>query len=198
VGYHGLPRLTTYAFGGDRALQVWYRDTTLRWVSFNELVARREMDVATIVEFQAHGPRPIVLLEVEAVRRLVRADELYKAGRHREALVELGEAERLEPDLGAWLFRSMVAGRRALCLAALGVHDQSESEAQRCLGLHRDNADGHLVLALLWGDLGRFAEAEAQVDTVLRIEPTNLGAARLREVLRAGRAGLLPELPAKR
>jgi len=198
VAHHRLPRLTSYAFGGDRALQVWYRDSTLRWVPLKELAIRQDMmNVATILEFQDHGPRPIVLLEVEAVRRLMKANELYGARRPREALVELREAERLEPGPDAVVFRSMVAGRRALSLVDLGAHEQAEHEAQRCLGLLRDNADGHLVLALLWGDRGLFTEAEAQVDTVLRIEPEYPGAARLREILRAGRAGLLPEMPVR-
>jgi hypothetical protein len=194
VGYHGMPRLATYAFGGDRALQLWYRDTTLRWIKFQD-VLRQDSVVVTIVEFEAHADRQIVLVDLEAVRKLVRGRELYQARRPEEALAELAVAEGLQRDSGALFFRSMVAGRRALSLIMLGADDQAELEAQRCLTLHRDNADGHLVLALLWGDRGRFAEAEAQVDTVLRIEPQYVGAERLREVLRAGRAGRLPALP---
>jgi hypothetical protein len=57
VGQHYLPEATQYALGGQRALQVWYRDTTLRWVRFEHVSAHREMPLVTIVEFQPRGGR---------------------------------------------------------------------------------------------------------------------------------------------
>ena len=47
--WFGFVVRATYAFGGDRALQVWYRDTTLHWITYQQFARHPETRVATIM-----------------------------------------------------------------------------------------------------------------------------------------------------
>lgn len=171
VGHHHLPHLSRFAFAGDKALHVWYRDTTLRWIPFEDLRAGFDTSVVTIVEYQS-GPGPqLALVNPEALRALFRAGEKLDRGAWAESLPELARAESLQTDAQARVFRGLVLGKRALANAYLRNTGDAEREAQASLALWRDGTDARLVLAGLWANSGRLNEAEAQLDTLLAIDP---------------------------
>jgi hypothetical protein len=185
---HYLPRLADYAFVGDKALQVWYRDTTLRWVSFSEFRDHPDAAVATIVEYQL-GMRPqAALVNPAALRALLVADTTIRRGAVLDALPQLAAAERLQPDPGARVFLSTVAGRRSVCQAAMGRLEDAEREASRALALWADNQDAGHVLPLLLAQRGRLDEAEARLDTLLARHPDDRDALELRARVRDARA----------
>src|SRR6185503_7383777 len=74
IAQNYLPLNATYALGGSNALQVWYGDTTLRWVSSNEESSLPDPTLRTIVEFQPEQPRAIALVDPPAMRALIRGN----------------------------------------------------------------------------------------------------------------------------
>lgn len=72
----------------------WYRDTTLSWVKYSEIVRRRDIPLVTTAEFEPNRYPQIALVEPEAMRDLLQAiDDVGRAARR--------EARRLEPYRGA-------------------------------------------------------------------------------------------------
>ena len=56
-------RTAEYAFGGSLALQCWYRDSTLRWVRFEDFQSDTSMSPAALVEFQSDRVPIAVLID---------------------------------------------------------------------------------------------------------------------------------------
>src|SRR5439155_7692589 len=73
IARHEMPRLALYAFGGDEALQTWYRDSTLHWISFGDFLANRGAPPLTLVEYQPHGEPLVALVDPAAMRLVVAA-----------------------------------------------------------------------------------------------------------------------------
>lgn len=63
-----MPRALSYALGGERAVQVWYRDSTLRMVSSTAFRAQPLLRVAAVIQFQPGRTREIVLIDPLATR----------------------------------------------------------------------------------------------------------------------------------
>jgi hypothetical protein len=189
VVFHHLPHSTFYAFSQGKSLQLWYRDTTLRWISFEAFNAHPDLDVATVVEYQASEDRPIVLIDPEAIRCVIRANQAIAENRHAEALALLDRAEQLGPGPGATVFRGLVLGPRAICVALQGDRARAEAMALESTQLWPDEPSVHLLLGLLWGHAGRFDDAEAQARVVLSIDSTNVGAWKLLALLDSLRSG---------
>jgi len=57
VVFHNLPLSAEYAFGGPHAVQVWYRDTTLRCVSFDAFKKDSLLRAVALISYQP-PPRP--------------------------------------------------------------------------------------------------------------------------------------------
>jgi hypothetical protein len=184
VGIYHLPYMSEYAFGGADALQVWYRDSTLRWVRSSEFLLHPEIRLETIVEFEPVGEPLVVLVEPEAMREMAGAIEA--AGRHEWAvsLARLDRADSLQPVF-ARAFAGQVAGVRAFSLAYMERLDDAEREGRRSIGLLVGNPYGHLALGVVAYSRGHLAEADAEVDTILFAEPTYPPAFKLRALIHA-------------
>jgi len=180
IGRHLVPRLAMYGFAGDRALQVWYRDTTVRWLPFGDFVNDTAARPATIVQYEPHAARQIALVSPAAMRTLIEAADDVAHARWPVALAALAKAEALQPDRGADAFFGIVADRRALTLAAQGHDAEAEREAHRALRLWSDAVDSRYVLARLWARAGQFEAATRQLDTLLMAAPEDSSAAFLR------------------
>ncbi|HEV2105511.1 MAG TPA: tetratricopeptide repeat protein, partial [Candidatus Eisenbacteria bacterium] len=187
-----LPHGLVYALGGDRALQVWYGDPTLRLLHFAEFDRDLAQPVAAVVQFQPHAPREIVLLPPDAVRAQQRGYRALVAGRYPEALAELARADSLEPDPAARVYRGDVAGLRAMTLARLGRWDEVEPTARTALGLNPDDPNARYVLAARLAQRGRFADAGRELDTLLAQNPGSRPARRIRAQLDSARAAPAP------
>lgn len=95
----------------------------------------------------------------------------------------------MQADHGARAFLGRVAGRRAWCLLGLRRLTESESEARRGLALWPDGSDAHYSLAAVMAFTGRQSQAWAQLDTMLKLYPSNRSAQALRESVRVRMGG---------
>lgn len=184
IGRHLTPRHAMYAFG-DRALQVWYRDTTVRWLTFGDFLADTTARPVTIVEFQQNAARQVALVNPEAMRSLLRGADRITRHAWAEALQHLARADSLQADRGAGAFFGILGDRRALALAALGRDSDAFRDAQRAVRLWPEALDSRYVLARLWARAGRLEAATRQLDTLLAMSPADSGAFRLRQQIQA-------------
>jgi hypothetical protein len=173
VGQLHRPLRAAYAFAGDRSLQVWYRDTTLRWLDWERADWRSDSRPVTIVEFLGPPDHPFALVEPEAMRHYTAAEPFKEREAWPAALAELDSADVAQDDRDAWGFRGMVAGRRALC--ELGMNDlpATERTARRGLALMPENGDARYALVEALAISGRLAEARAHADTLLALYPND-------------------------
>ena len=188
VVQHNLPRVTYYAFGGDQALQVWYRDSTLRWVPFDTFRREPALPVVTVVEWQPVGPSQVALVAPDAMRALIRASDRIAGGEWAASLVELDRADSLQDDPDARVFIGTVASKRALGLVAVGRPAEAERAALAGLAAWPANPDSRYALAQLRMAGGRLGEAESELDSLLALYPDDGGAVALRQQVRAQRA----------
>jgi hypothetical protein len=180
--------MAEYGFVGDKALQVWYRDTTLRWVRFSEYSRHEDRRLVTIVEYQPYRRPQIALVEPRAMQGLLAASAQIDQAAWVPALREALHADTLQRDRDAVVFLSALAGKRALARAGLGDWEDALREAHAGLALWRDNNDCRLTLAYHDLQVGRLRQAAAQVDTMLTIDPHDPGAHDLYQRLRQSAA----------
>jgi hypothetical protein len=183
-----LPRGLMYALGGDHAVQVWYRDTTLALVNYTRLNQDSTLSMVAGVQYQPGEPTPIVLLPPEAIRAQDRAYRRIFADQSAAALEPLACADSLTTDPRYVQFHADNAGYRAFALVQLNRYDEAEAEARRALALVPTQRNGLNVLGTVLLMRGRFDEALKQVDHLLQLEPGQPAAQRLRAAILARRA----------
>src|SRR5207344_3077269 len=83
---------------GDRALQVWYGDSTLRWVRWERMAAAEARDLAGAMEFQEDVEPQFRRIEPEALRLLFEAGALQREDRWAESIEALRRADALQRD----------------------------------------------------------------------------------------------------
>lgn len=188
VVQHNLPHAAEYAFGGDRALRVWYRDSTLQWERFEAFRADPAMVTATIVEFQPGRAQEIALVDPAAMRAQLEGYRLLAGGRWAESVAMLDRADALQRDPLAVVFRAYDASRRALCLGQLGRLDQAEAQARAALAMDPAEPNNRYILATVLARAERDQAALAELDTLLAATPDDRDAQALRETI-AIRAG---------
>jgi hypothetical protein len=174
--------LTEYAFGGSLALQCWYRDTTLRWLRFEEF-RRSGILLDALVLYEPERTPQMMLVEPAAMERYLRSDRALRAGDLADALADLHAADSLQSDTTARVFLSRVAGRRAICWLAMDRAADAEREGLRSLALWRECSDGRYAVASVMSSTGRQSEARAQLDTLLRQYPGDRSGRMLRDSL---------------
>jgi hypothetical protein len=183
LGAHGLPLATEYAFGGAHAVEVWYRDTTLAWVSFDEFGARREVPVRAFLSYQPRHVPQVVLLDGPAVREALAGVDALRDGRWGDALASLRRAEAAQGDTAARVFRGDLAGRRAYCQVWLGAWEDAEREASFALAAASEDIGAHYVISLVHARRRDWVATRAEIDSVLARDPTHADALRLRAAL---------------
>jgi len=105
VVQQNLPHGVEYAFGGDHALQVWYGDSSLRWMRFDDFRAAPETPVTVILEGDPGREPPVGLVRPDAMRALFTAQALAFEGRYAEMSPWLDRADSLQGSLPAETFR---------------------------------------------------------------------------------------------
>jgi tetratricopeptide (TPR) repeat protein len=185
VGIHSVPLSTEYAYGGAHALQVWYRDTTLRWVTFSEFRADSTRPVAALIDYQPDHDPQVVLLDGDAVRFQLEAAALVQSNRWSDALTALDRSDAAQRDTASIVFLGDNAGRRAYCLAALGRFTEAEPYARRALRAASADVGARFALATALVVKGDRPTALAELDTLLAIAPSYEDAVALRRQLRS-------------
>lgn len=171
VAWHHRPMMADHAFAHGKALQVWYRDTTLRWTTWSDLQARPERPAEAVLEFEALQARQVVVLAPAAVAAYLQGLALMTADRCAAALGRFARADSLQADRSAVVFLGTLAGKRAVCLLAEGDLHAARGEAERSLERWRDGGDARYVMAVSLVVEGRLGEARAQVDSLLARYP---------------------------
>jgi tetratricopeptide (TPR) repeat protein len=188
IGQNNMPIAAQYAFGGSKSLQVWYRDTTLRWVRSSEFKSHLELDLSAMIQYQEGAGEQLVFVAPEAVRRVLETYTILNRGDFAQALRMVDSADSIQSDRSARIFIGGLAGLRALILGYLGRTADSEREALRGLSLAPRNPESRLVLAATWADRGEYARAEAALETLLVDNPDHPSAGHMLELIRERRA----------
>jgi hypothetical protein len=151
VVWENFPAMTEYAFGMQPALHVWYRDTTLHWLPIRRWMEDAAVPTATIVEFQPGDEPALALIDPDAMRALLRANEALNSGRESETLTWLARAKSLQHDTTARVFLHSLAGKRAYAIASLrlgeGRFDEARAALREVLGLFPGDEPSRRLLA---------------------------------------------------
>jgi tetratricopeptide (TPR) repeat protein len=175
-----LPHGLSYALGGDRAVQVWYRDSTLRIANFGALADDSTLVTVAGVQYQPAGASQVVLLSPAAMRAQDDAYRALRAHRWPESVAAVDHADALLPDPRYVVFHGNNAGYRAFAWLQMGRTAEAEQESRRALSLDPTDRNGLLALASALASRGRLDEALVQVDHLLRIDPGQPSARDLR------------------
>jgi len=192
IAHSNMPRHAVYAFGGPRAVQVWYQDTTLRWMGAERMTTDSTLPVTAIVQFQENREPQIALLEPGAVRAVVRATRQAERSDWDAALASLVVAESLQRDPAALVFRAEVLARRAMALRGKGDQPAAEAEARAAVAVDRKGRSARVSLALVLYTAGELEGARRQVDTLEWLFPGDQAVARIRNLVDRRRAEALP------
>ena len=189
------PYMADYA-AGDRALQVWFRDSTLRWVRWEQL--EQGASFAAALEFQEGATPQFRWIEPAGLHALLAASVLHRTGSWQAAVDSLERADHVQSDREAHHFLGRVVGLRAWCLGALGHIAAAESLARQSLAIAPENADGHLTLATIHEGRREYREALAQIDTLLAWYPAYQPAVMMRSGLAERLRALQATAPLRR
>jgi adenylate cyclase len=110
--------------------------------------------------------RGVALAPTEADSYTALAEVLSRAGRTEEALEAAAQAVRLR----SFIADSHLAGV-GTAYAVAGRYEDARAPLQRFLSRYPNRLDIHLMLTVVYSELGQAAEARAEVAEVLRINP---------------------------
>jgi tetratricopeptide (TPR) repeat protein len=159
------PFMADYA-AGDKALQVWYRDRTVRWLRWERMAADSGRTVHGALEFQAEATPPFRRIEPEALRLLSVAGALERRSEYAAAVDTLTRAAAVQRDREAHHLLGRILGLRAWCLGGTGRVHEAEVEARRSLAIAPENADGHLTMSAILNGRGEWTESLRHLDTL--------------------------------
>jgi hypothetical protein len=184
VGEHRAPLRAEYSYGGNLALQCWYRDSTLRWVRFEDFESDPSMTPVTMVEYQPDRV-PIVALVPPLALRLA-AEASASILRHDWSATRrtLDSLDAIPMDPNAALMRSMIETRRALLWIGLDRPSDAERAARSATALWPGSPNGRYWIAFALIRQGRLAEAAAELDSLLVSAPDDSSAIGMREYVR--------------
>jgi hypothetical protein len=180
-----LPHGLIYALGGDRAVQVWYRDTTLATTTFARLDADTTLAVTCFLQYQPGAREQLVVLGIDGLRAQLRAYRQLRAGAPEAALVSLALADSLAPDERFEVFHGNNAAYRAQACLALGRVDEAEREARRALELDDHDLNAWSATSRVRIARGDLDGAIAAVKELLDRQPGNAQAMQLLRQLEA-------------
>jgi tetratricopeptide (TPR) repeat protein len=198
VVQENLPHQLEYALGGDRALQAWYRDPSLRWMRFDAFRATPGTDVTTVVQGEGGHSPEVALVEPEAVRLLFAARPFFQNGRYDVALTVLDRADSVQRDTNAIKFRVTSGAWRAYAYAETHRDSAAVVLAERVLKLDPFHLLANEVRALGLAHMGYMDEALRTLDTIDLLAPGDPLAVALRSGIEAERRSGVRPGPAPR
>ena len=179
-----FPRGLLYALGGDHALQVWFRDSTLHVANAARLRQKTDLPAAAVIQYQPDWPRrEIVILPADALRAQDRAYRAVFAGDNQQALELIDKADAIAPDTSLAVFHGNNAGMRALALSHMNRLQDAEAEAHRAIRLYPLDYNARVTLAAVLIVGHRLDEAEAVIRHLQRTHAGDKGVRTLAEAL---------------
>jgi hypothetical protein len=193
VVQENLPHQLEYALGGDRALQAWYRDPSLRWMRFDAFRESLSTPVTVIVQGEGGRAHEVALVEPEALRLLVEARPFMQSERYFDALKLLDRADSLQRDTNAIKYRVTSGAWRAYAWVEMRRDSEGVVLARHVLTLDPQYLLGHQVLALGLANRNDLASALRELSVVDQLAPGDPAAVALRQQIEARlRARLKP------
>ena len=180
VVQENLPHQLEYALGGDRALQAWYRDPSLRWMRFDAFRDSLSTPITVIVQGEGGRDPMVALVEPEAVRLLLEARPLMQADRYADALVLLDRADSLQRDTNAVKYRATSDTWRAYAWVMARRDSEAIVLARHVLALDPKYVVARQVLALGLANRGDLVGALRELDVVDALAPNDPAAVALR------------------
>jgi tetratricopeptide (TPR) repeat protein len=180
-----LPHGLLYALGGDRAVQVWYRDSTLSMVNFTRVAEDTTLSLVAGVQYQPRSATQLVILSPEAMRAQDLGYRLIRRSQWTAGLEELDRADSLAADKRYEVFHGNNAGYRSVAWFQMHRYPEAEAEARRAVTLDPADRNGMRTLAFTHAIQGRLDEALREVDQLLRVDPNDAA-------VRALRANIVP------
>jgi adenylate cyclase len=105
-------------------------------------------------------------LPTEAGTYAALADVLSRVGRTEDALAAAAQALRLKDEVA-----DDHLGSVGTAYAVAGYYEEARTVLQRSLSRYPNRLDIHLILAVVYSELGQTAEARAEAAEVLRLNP---------------------------
>jgi hypothetical protein len=171
IAFRNLPLTSEYAFGGARAVQAWYRDTTLAWVSVSAFERDVSQPLVAMIDYQPPPHATVALLDPDALRALKSGSEALRAGQIDEALAALDAADHAQRDRTAAILLGEIAGRRAGALLTQRRFPEAETQARAALAASRLDVGAWYALAIARAAQGDRASARAAADSLLAMRP---------------------------
>ncbi len=114
----------------------------------------------------AEMERAVALAPTEAWSYAALAEVLSRVGRSEDALEAAARALRLKPLVADAHLDSV-----GIAYAVAGRYAEARAALQRYLSRYPNRLDIHLMLAVVYSELGQAAEARAEAAEVLRLNP---------------------------
>ncbi len=183
VVQENLPHGVEYAFGGDHALQVWYRDPTLRWRRFDVFRAQPESTATVILQGSPGHEPPLALVSPSAVRDLFAAIALVPQQRPADMLALLDRADAAQADPDAVQYWVTSRAMRGYALIRLGRAGEAVPLLEEVLPLDPTDRAARQVLVEALLHEGRHDAAAAHLDTLRALDPDDPATRQLGETL---------------
>jgi adenylate cyclase len=110
--------------------------------------------------------RAVALAPNDAGSSAALAEVLSRVGRTEEALEDTAQALRLKPEAA-----DIHLGSVGTAYAVAGHYEEARAALQHYLSRYPNMLHIHLMLAVVYSELGQTAEAQAEVAEVLRLNP---------------------------
>jgi len=172
------PRLTLFAFQDPKAVQVWYRDTTLRVIEMADVRAHPLAPLDAIVEFEPHRTPQVALIDPVALRHVLLAADSLTAGRDEATVALLADFERLQRDTTCAVFMGTGLSVRAAALFELRREDEALADIHRALEYYPAEANVRRLLSEYHRIHGNIPAAIADLRQQLLLYPADAEAAR--------------------
>jgi tetratricopeptide (TPR) repeat protein len=166
-----MPLLAEVGFNGNRALQVWYRDSTLTLRFFGEEAGMRERSDA-VIEIEANRPWPAVLIHPEAMRRYREAFRADAEGRTRAADSLLTAAWQAQPEDAPRFFANLAQNQAQLALK-MDEYARADSFNRLNYQLNGESAPYWAIAARLALQRGDLALAKNALRRCLALDPSD-------------------------
>lgn len=163
-----LPRGLSYALGGDHAMQVWYRDTTLRMMPWSAYRRQRIPQAFSVIQYQNDRAREIVLIPPDGMADQDQAYHEITAGDPSRCFALLAHADSIAPDTGLSVYHGSTAGLRAFALYTMQRYDSAQAEARRALTMFRLDFNGRIILASTLLMKRKLDDAEPVIESLER------------------------------
>lgn len=172
VRYWARPQWTGIAMVGDKAIRVWYDDSTLTWSRvWKENRILTDSDV--VLGFDADRDPAVVVLKPAAIAAARLGNDALLEHEWGRADTLLALAATLQSDEPCYQFAAWTANRRALIALSQGDDARAVSfldQSQQWVGV---TADGYAIEAALALKAGDEATAIDRVRRCLALEPEN-------------------------